>query len=291
MQRDEEQPRLVMRPAETRADGGGSRVGSVASLWRYPVKSMLGEELSASGVDERGMLGDRTYAIVDRATGKVASAKNPRRWGKLFDFRASFVESPRTSERLPPVRVTLPDGRSITTEQPEADGMLSEALGGQVALTTSSMESPRYEEYWPVVEGLQDKEKVTDESMPPHTFFDSGPIHLLTTATLDRMGELYPEGRFDVRRFRPNIVVELSAPVKGFMENGWVGRALHVGEVSLRITQSCHRCVMTTLPQGDLPQDLGILRAAARHNNASVGVYAAVERGGIIKRGDSVSVE
>jgi uncharacterized protein len=252
---------------------------------------MLGEELSVSDVDERGMLGDRVYAIVDRASGKVASAKNPRKWGKLFDFRASFVESPRTNRRLPAVRITLPNGRSVTSEQPEAESLLSEALGAQVALMTSSMEDPRYEEYWPVVEGLQNKEKVTDESMPPHTFFDYGPIHLLTTATLDRMGELYPEGRFDVRRFRPNIVVEPSTPVKDFVENGWVNRVLRIGQVSLRITKSCYRCVMTTLPQGDLPQDLGILRAVARHNKASVGVYATVERGGVIKRGDSVSVE
>ena len=291
MRRDGEQSRMVMQPAETRADRAGTPVGSVASLWRYPVKSMLGEELGASDLDERGMLGDRVYAIVDSATGKVASAKNPRKWGKLFDFRASFVESPRTNRRLPAVRVTLPDGKSVTLEQPEADSLLSKALGAQVTLTTSSMENPRYEEYWPVVEGLSNKEKVTDESMPPHTFFDYGPIHLLTTATLDRMGELYPEGRFDVRRFRPNIVVEPSTSVKDFVENGWVNRVLHIGEVSLRITKSCYRCVMTTLPQGDLPQDLGILRAVALHNRASVGVYAKVERGGIVKRGDSVTVE
>jgi uncharacterized protein len=282
---------MVMQPAEPRADRVGTPVGSVASLWRYPVKSMLGEELGASDVDERGMLGDRVYAIVDRATGKVASAKNPRRWGKLFDFRASFVEPPRANRRLPAVRVTLPDGNSVASEQPEADGLLSEALGAQVSLMTSSMENPRYEEYWPVVEGLQSKEKVTDEPMPLHTFFDYGPIHLLTTATLARMGELYPAGRFDVRRFRPNIVVEPSTPAKDFVENGWVDRVLRIGQVSLRVTKPCHRCVMTTLPQGDLPQDLGILRTAALHNKASVGVYATVERAGIMTRGDPVSVE
>lgn len=282
---------MVMQPAETGADRAAIPVGSVASLWRYPVKSMIGEELSASDVDERGMLGDRAYAIIDKATGKAASAKNPRRWGKLFDFRASFAEPPRTNRRLPAVRVTLPGGKSVTSAQPEADRLLSEALGAQVALVTTSMENPRYEEYWPVVEGLSNEERVTDESMPPHTFFDYGPIHLLTTATLARMGELYPEGRFDVRRFRPNIVVEPSTPVKDFVENGWVDRALRIGEVSLKITKSCYRCVMTTLPQGDLPQDLGILRAVARHNKASVGVYATVERGGVIKRGDSVTVE
>jgi uncharacterized protein YcbX len=142
------------------------------------------------------------------------------------------------------------------------------------------------------VDGLTSKERVTDESMPPHTFFDFGEIHLLTTATLGRLGELYPEGRFDARRFRPNIVVEPSATSKDFVENGWVNRILRIGaEVRLKVIKPCSRCVMTTLAQGDLPQDLGILRAAARYNKASVGVYASVERGGSIMRGDSVWVE
>jgi MOSC domain-containing protein len=252
---------------------------------------MLGEELDVTEVTERGLLGDRGYAVVDKVTGKVASAKNPRRWGKLFDFRASFVYSPRIGGKLPVVRITLPDGNSITSEQPEADSLLSEALGTQVMLMTSSMEKPSYEEYWPVVEGFANKERVTDEYMPPQTFFDLGMVHLLTTTTLDRLREFYPEGRFETRRFRPNIVVEPSTRVSDFVENNWVQHVLHIGEVRLRITKSCTRCVMTTLAQGNLPQDLGILRAVARHNRASVGVYASVERGGNIKRGDSVWVE
>ena len=290
MRKDEDQSPVMSQRAGTPAEDGGTPVGTVASLWRYPVKSMIGEELGVSDVTERGMLGDRVYALVDKVTGKVASAKNPRRWGRLFDFKASLVETPRAgSGRLPAVRVTFPDGTSVTSEQP--DGLLSEALGAQVSLMTSSMENPRYEEYWPAVEGLAHKEKVTDELMPPHTFFDFGAIHLLTTATLDHMGELYPEGQFDARRFRPNIVIEPSTSVKDFVENGWVNRVLRIGEVSLRVTKSCSRCVMTTLAQGGLPQDLGILRAAARHNRGSVGVYCSVQRGGVIKRGDPVSVD
>jgi len=252
---------------------------------------MIGEELDVTEVTERGLLGDRVYAVVDKVTGKVASAKNPRRWGKLFDFRASFVRSPRIGGDMPVVRITLPDGISITSEQPDADSQLSEALGEQVKLMTSSMEKPSYEEYWPVVEGFADKERVTDEYMPPQTFFDLGMVHLLTTTTLDLLREFYPEGRFEARRFRPNIVVEPSIRVKDFAENSWVQHVLNIGEVRLRITKPCTRCVMTTLAQGNLPQDLGILRTVAGHNRASVGVYASVERGGSIKRGDSVWVE
>src|ERR671939_847533 len=91
--------------------------GSVVALWRYPVKSMLGEELNASAVTPRGLLGDRAYALVDRADGKVASAKNPRKWPQLFDCRAAFVDAPRPDAPLPAVRITLPDGTLATTEQ------------------------------------------------------------------------------------------------------------------------------------------------------------------------------
>src|ERR1700693_3267483 len=93
-----------------------AQVGSVVSLWRYPVTSMMGEDLNASYVTDRGLLGDRAYALVDEVTGKVASAKNPRKWGKLFDFRASFVDPPRVSDKMPAVRITLPDGKSISSD-------------------------------------------------------------------------------------------------------------------------------------------------------------------------------
>ena len=117
-------------------------------------------------------------------------------------------------------------------------------------------------------------------------------VHLLTTATLDRLRELYPQGRFEVRRFRPNIVVQLASGDKGFAENAWVGRTLAIGTaVRLSITGPCGRCVMTTLAQGDLPKDPGILRTAAQHNHVNVGVYAAVVRRGTICRGDPVSIE
>ena len=152
--------------------------------------------------------------------------------------------------------------------------------------------APSLEEYWPDMEGLAHRETVTDEAMPAGTFFDLAVIHVLTTATLDRLRELYPQGRFEVRRFRPNIVVAPAGGAKDFVENAWIGHTLAVGDaVRLRITSPCPRCVMTTLPQGDLPKDPGILRTAARHNQVNVGVYAAVLQGGPVRRGDPVWLE
>ena len=114
---------------------------------------------------------------------------------------------------------------------------------------------------------------------------------LLTTATLDRLRELYPQGRFEVRRFRPNIVVATPEGQRGFVEQDWVGRTLALGQVRLRVTGPCPRCVMTTLPQADLPADAGILRAAVREAKGHVGVYAEVVHGGDVRRGDQVRLE
>jgi hypothetical protein len=267
-------------------------VGSVGALWRYPVKSMLGEELNASEISQRGLLGDRVYAIVDPDTGKVASAKNPKKWPYLFDCRSAFVEPPRSSGELPPVRVTLPDGTITRSDDAGFDGAISTMLGRPGALQSAIPDAPVLEEYWPDIEGLDFRDTITDETLPAGTFFDLATIHVLTTGTLDRLREIYPDGRFEVRRFRPNIVVQTPPGERSFVESEWIGQTLAIGdEVRLKITAACPRCVMTTLPQADLPADPGILRTAAQHNDAHVGIYAEVVQGGSVRRSDRVSVE
>src|SRR6476469_372775 len=103
-------------------------LGSIVSLWRYPVKSMMGEELNAADVTKGGLLADRAYALVDRSDGKVASAKKPRKWPQLFDFRAALSEPSNTGTTTPPLRITLPDGTIIDTNQPDLNHILSNAL-------------------------------------------------------------------------------------------------------------------------------------------------------------------
>ena len=267
-------------------------LGSVVALWRYPVKSMMGEELNATEVTGRGLLGDRAYAVVDTSDGKAATAKNPRKWPRLFDFRAAFVEPARPAAKIPPVRIALPDGTAVTSDQDDLNQILSKALNRAVTFRAADRGVVNAEEYWPDMEGLEHRDTVTDFTLPEGTFFDVAMVHLLTTATLDRLRELYPRGRFEIRRFRPNIVVQLASDETGFAENAWVGHTLAIGTaVRLNISGPSGRCVMTTLAQGDLPMDPGILRTAAQHNQVNVGVYAAVMRGGTIRRGDPVRLE
>jgi uncharacterized protein YcbX len=261
-------------------------------LWRYPVKSMQGEELNASILGEHGLLGDRAYALIDAADGKIASAKNPRKWPNLFAFRASYPEAPRSQGEPAPVRITLPDGGTLRSDQPDLPTVLKPILTREVILKAAAPDTPTLEEYWPDMPGLGHRDTVTDEAMPAGTFFDLAPVHLVTTATLDRLRALYPQGRFEVRRFRPNVVVAIEGNPQAFVENDWVGRTLLLGtEVRLRIVRPCGRCVMTTLPQSDLPHDPGILRTAVQHNDGDVGVYATVVQGGTVHRSDPVRVE
>jgi uncharacterized protein YcbX len=267
-------------------------IGKVVSIWRYPVKSMLGEELNSSYITEHGLIGDRVYALIDQETGKVISAKNPSKWGNLFDFRSAFIHPLQVVDNIPPVRITFPDGTQIFSNQNEINHTLSKVLGREVKLIRNSLEKPIYEEYWPNIEGLAQREKTTEEAMPPQSFFDIAVVHILTTSTINRLRELYPKGRFEIRRFRPNIVVEPLSGETDFVENSWVGKNITIGEkILLKVIQPCTRCVMITLPQSDLPKDLGILKTVAKYNQVNVGVYASVYRDGTIRRGDSVQIE
>lgn len=248
-------------------------LGTIASIWRYPVKSMQGEELAEASVGERGIAGDRGFALRDRADGKVATAKNPRKWPTLFAFWAALDG--------PGVRITLPDGTVLPAGAPGADDALSSAIGRPVALEAAG------------APGMSEAASPDDPSapvsvfpLPEGTFFDCAPVHLLTSATLARLGAAYASGRFERPRFRPNLVV--AADGDGFVENEWIGKTLAIGGARLHVTAPAGRCIMTTLPQLDLPPDAAILKTIARENGGRVGVYATVLKGGTVRRGDPV---
>ncbi len=314
---------LCRRPSPVAADPGGARaigrnkrqqrmalhtnsIGSVAALYRYPVKSMQGEELAEAMVAGRGILGDRAYAIRDRRTGYIASAKHPRKWGSLLACKATFVEPPIPGAPLPPVRIALPDGTVIRSDQPDADRLLSRALGRDVMLISEAPAAPTREANRAAVDAID--EEIREEPMalaaPAGSLFDHAVIHLITTATLARLRTMHPEGRFDARRFRPNIVVEPEEGGGDFIEEGWLGHELLLGpSVELRGSDPAPRCVITTLAQGDLPGDPGILRAIARKEPvasvtiapgalfpAVAGIYADIIQGGALCRHDQVAL-
>jgi uncharacterized protein YcbX len=282
-------------------------IAVIAGLWRYPVKSMLGEPIAVTAVGARGLPGDRVYALLDRATGKIASAKHPRLWSRLLACRATIDEQPTGDLSTPPVRISLPNGRLVVTGREDVDGTLCALLERDVTLSTPPSTQAEIERYWPDVDGMALRDTITSGAIglgaPPGTFFDYAPLHLLTTASLDRLRRLRATGYVDARRFRPNLLLAPLGDAEGFVENAWVGQTLLIGDtVRLRVTDPTPRCVIPTLPHGELPRDLDMLRAVAAHNRPpipalggamqpSLGVYATVERGGTIRRGDPIRLE
>jgi uncharacterized protein YcbX len=263
---------------------------------------MLGEQLEQAPIGEHGVEGDRSFALIDVETGKVASAKRYDLWGELFHFRAA-LEQPGLA------RITFPDGTERSTDDPAISDELSSALGRPVRLSSTAPPDAKIEEIWDESKGPRmygprigehDGDPVIDVMASfalPGDFFDFSAIHLLTTNTLEELTRLEPDSRFDVRRFRPNILVEVDGGA-GFAENDW--SVVRIGDLELTTLMRVPRCVMTTLPQEDLPKDSNVLRSTARHNMVEAGplgempcagLYLAVASSGVVSVGDDVTVE
>lgn len=274
---------------------------------------MLGEPVDEVELTPTGVFGDRAYALVDPTDGKIVSAKNPRKWGRMLELSAAYVEGPT-------IAVTFPDGSVVRSDDPGVDDALSGFLGRPVRLTSLAPEQRTMEETWPSgVEGLapddfiastrittdQPDETVSDIAMglaaPPGTFFDLASLHLMTTATLAKLQALHPDGNFDVRRYRPNVLVEVDDDA-GFVENDWVGKTLGLGgndAPAMKVTLPTMRCIMTTMAQPTLglERDPSLLLTIARNNRieilggqwACAGVYGDVVGEGVVKVGAACS--
>jgi uncharacterized protein YcbX len=285
----------------------------VTELWRYPVKSMRGERVERSEVGEAGLRGDRAYAVLDVESGKVGSAKHPRLWADLLRCSARCVAEP-VDGAAPEVVITLPDGSETGSADPDVDARLSSVFGRPVQLVTAAPEGSTYLAVWPEIEGVIPDDFLAQNSVAadeaegsltdiglalaaPGTFFDVSALHVVTGATLRRLGELAPESSFAVERYRPNLV--LDGGDEPFAENGWSGGTLTIGgALQAMVLLPTMRCIMTTLAQGDLPRDGNVLRTVATHNRVElpglgtwscVGAYAAVTAPGPVQVGDPVA--
>jgi MOSC domain-containing protein len=271
-------------------------IGVVQDLFRYPVKSMRGERLSAVEIGAQGVIGDRAYALRE-ANGRVITAK---KWANLLECGALY-EAPPTPGALALLHLTLPDGRTIQAQDPAASAVLSTVLGRPVELARAQGDQRNHAEIDPttifgdvrveaVKPGLTAATMPDSFALPPGTFFDTASIHVVASGTLAHLRTLTgAEAQLDARRFRPNIVVDTAPGVEGFLEDDWLEGTLEVGE-HVRIVQMrpAQRCVMTTHRQADLGRDLRILRTAAQHHHNQVGVWASVGAPGTVRVGDPV---
>ena len=274
-------------------------VGAIAELWRYPVKSMLGQAIAQADVDELGVPGDRRLALVDGETGKIASAKLPRLWRELLKCVAAIEDEAG-------VRIELPGAKPLWNTDADVDERLSAYIGRPVRLADTPPEGATLDRSIPDavlnagVEANVDAAVVhIGSGSPPGTFVDFAPLHLITTSTLDRIAELSPRGAIEAQRYRPNVVIRTTE--HGFVENDWLGREVRIGpDLRIEIMACTPRCAVPTLEHGTLRKDPLALRTVAAHNRIApladvapepcAGAYARVIAPGRIEPGDKVLV-
>lgn len=282
-------------------------VGRIREIWRYPVKSMGGGELGEARIGERGIPGDRGWALRDEEVNEIRGAK---KFPALLRCSARYLEEPDGAE-TPVAEITLPEGTRVRSDDPRAGEQLSELIGKRVTLWPLKpaddvehyrrrvpLDAPEIrallgrlpEEPLPDLSTFpQDVLKeIMEFAAPRGTYFDAFPVHLLTTSWLADLAAANPSARFDRRRFRPNFLIEPAA--KGKVELEWCGREVKIGDARLKIESPVVRCSMTTQPQQDLPKDPSVLRTIVRDSDQNVGVYASVVSSGTVHVGDAVDL-
>jgi len=288
-------------------------IGSVESVWRYPAKSMMGDSFASLPVDERGVLGDRGWAVRDEVRGGIRGAK---KIGGLMRLHARYLDEPEPGATPPPIEITSADGQRVRSSDPEVAERLSQFLDHPVSLwplrPATDLEHYRRgapdtddfeaelrdmfgrepDEPLPDFEGFPLDVLIEYES-PPGTYFDAYPIHIVTDRSLRDLAARAPGSHFDVRRFRPNLVVAVDPDDddRAFPEQAWLGRRLRVGDAVLEVTVACPRCVMVTREVADVPQDRAVLRTIVRHAEQNVGVYADVVQAGTLEAGAPVVLD
>ncbi len=282
-------------------------LGSVREIWRHPVKSMQGERVAQVSLGIQGIPGDRSWAVRDEVRGGIRGAK---KIPALMRCSASLPETLRSGDPIIP-EIGLPDGRQVRADAADAATQVSDAVGQPVTLwplrpaedrdhyrrgapTHADLEAELRDIFARMPEeplpnlGALPPELLEFES-PPGTYFDAFPVLLLTDATLRRLAELAPASRIDVRRFRPNFVIDTDGAAD-FVETGWAGRRLRIGGALLQATVPCPRCVMITHAFDDLPRDPQLMRTVVREADQCVGLYATVLEPGPVKTGDSLEL-
>ena len=246
----------------------------IVGLWRYPVKSLQGEPIDPASVEVDGVVGDRRWGIRDERTGRILTA---RRRPELLGASAGY-------DGDEPV-IKLPDGRTVVGPGKRTDGQLSEWLASPVSLVPSLDGDAGKAEFF--ADATDDTCQAIEWTMPTGRYVDAAPILLLTTVSLRTAAGHHPNGAWDPRRFRPNILVDLDGD--GWIEDSWVGHPIQLGTVTLIPTQPCIRCTMVTRSQPGLDADVDVFRTLARHHRGLFGVWSDVLTPGSLSIGDRAS--
>lgn len=284
------------------------KLGRIKRIHRYPVKSMAGETLDSARIGTLGIPGDRGWAVRDEVRGGIRGAK---KIAALMRCSARYTEDPDGST-VPPAEITLPDGTTVMSDDESAATQLSQAVAHEVtlwpllppdALDHYRRGAPDHEDLEQELRAIFAREPgeplpdlgefppdILEYESPPGTYFDAFPLLLLTDVSLQHLQSAAPESVFDVRRFRPNLLIEAGDESGPFPELGWASCRLRIGEAEITTTIGCPRCVMTTHGFADLPRDPKIMRTLVREAGGKLGLYASVAQPGNIRVGDTVTL-
>lgn len=247
----------------------------LAEIWRYPVKSMRGEQLDKATVGPGGIQGDRRWAVVDAESGVSLSAK---RYADLLRCHAWISDGQ--------VLLRLPNNREYEAGSAEVARDLSDLLGRKVTTrSVDTIETIQHE--FPAASTTGEGEAVLYK---PETeaFFDCAPLQLMTTSTLLELQRLLPSSVIHQNRFRPNFLLRTSEP--GFIEHGWVSKVVVLGSIACHVYDDTRRCIMVTHAQGDIPRDTEVIRTIIKHNASRVGVALKALDSGTVQCGVSVEL-
>lgn len=284
---------------------------AIKEIWRYPVKSMQGERLANTVLTPGGVPLDRGWAVREEATQTIVGAK---KIAGLLNCSATYIEGTNAGT-VPHVDITLSDGTSIRSDQKAIHEQLSNDLGQQVTLwplqpasdadhyrTKNASDNPEadlresfaLEPHEPLPDFSAWPPEVLGELMefasPRGTYFDAFPLDILTEASLRHLQSLTPDAQLDVRRFRPNILLNDSENTVGLAESTWTGKTLNLGQARIDAVMDCPRCIMTTRAQQELPRDASIMRALVAHTKQNLSIYCNVAQAGQIAVGDVLKV-
>jgi uncharacterized protein YcbX len=285
---------------------------TITDIFRYPVKSMKGHALSSALMTKRGIPGDRAWALKDEERGGI---KGGKRFPQLLSMTPVFACEPNEQNISPNVSITLANGQVVTSSDADINAVLSEAVGSPVSLwpilpedqlehylRPPMDENVDVEAYYREIFARNPDEPLPDVSLfpeevlkyesPPGSYFDAFPILVMSKASLIHLNEVAAaaggQSNFDVRRFRPNILLDIDA--SGFPENQWMGRRAKIGSAVIKFEMPCPRCVITTHGFEDLPKDPKIMRHLVKENGGNLGAYVSIETPGTFAQGDVIEL-
>jgi uncharacterized protein len=284
-----------MREIVERWDVAGTRFGTVAELWRYPVKSLQGETLTSGELSIQGLAGDRAFGIFERSSDVLLSAK---RVPKMLEGSASLVSAGTSSTEAQADRTELVAELCFASQTLRSnDPKIHQALSAWLDLDVE-LRQPR-DGRRSVIEtqvDLDDDSQLAEFSTRAGVFFDSCSLNLVSTTSLAAAKALYPAGDWGVERFRPNVLIETEASITdsstdeegrpGFVDDELVGFMLNLGIAEIVIMKRCDRCVMVTRPFGPYLRDRTLLRTLARFHGNELGLDAMVNGSGVVNVGD-----